>query len=127
MSLQVIESLPQDRDAVGQERRTLKARHVQHLNVGHPNVGGSVPTERATPNKKRSSTAEHIAPYVMGSSKNRRIDPTEPEAEKVLKRRLAEDPVGDFSRDHCLPVITEGAKHKDLKTIKHSTVSLKSL
>ena len=48
---------------------------------------------------------------------------SEAEVVKALDREEGEDLVGDFSRSHCLPFIKDGAKHTDLKSITHSTVS----
>ena len=188
MSLQVIESRPQDLDVVGQERRVLKARRAFHFNVGIPDVGisdvgksdagkpdvdnstsellsmpirlecGKRPanelesneeslfgqrkrarrefvsdgtsTERDRPSKQQSTQADHIASCVADKAKRKLMFqddtscvPTLPV--KIIK--MTEDPVGDFSRNHCLPVVIEGAKHKDLKTIIHSRVSLNTL
>ena len=43
--------------------------------------------------------------------------------EIMLDQESSDHLVGDFSMSHCLPFITTGAKHEDLKSIKPSTVS----
>ena len=72
---------------------------------------------------KKQVSCDSSLPVIHPSKFRKVHSASEAEVVKALDREEGEDLVGDFSRSHCLPFITEGAKHTDLKSITHSTVS----
>ena len=122
-------------------RHGMRRRRARYFDVGNnetemksPNTSGCSPmVPESSPNTfklptlptllKKQVSCDSSLP-VPHPSKFRKVHSTsEVTIVKALDKDEGEDLVGDFSRSHCLPFIAESAKHQDLKSIKHSTVS----